>query len=146
MLDERQVALSAVRMQSAKENLLSASESLQSGRYKTANNRAYYVMFHAIRAVFALDSKDFKSHAQSIGYFNRAYIHTGDFDERFLKAIRVAAESRTNSDYEDYYFATKEEAATNIESARLFLETVESYLARRLEAEYVRSDSIELQP
>ena len=30
--------------------------------YKTANNRAYYAIFHALRAVLSLDGVDFKHH------------------------------------------------------------------------------------
>jgi uncharacterized protein (UPF0332 family) len=52
MLDERQVILSKVRLQSSREDYLVAAENLQAGHYKAANNRAYYSIFHAISCCF----------------------------------------------------------------------------------------------
>jgi len=40
---------------------------------KTANNRAYYCVFHAMRAVIALDEQDFKKLSGVISYFREHY-------------------------------------------------------------------------
>lgn len=146
MLSEQQVILSKLRLQSANEDHTTAKSLLHDGHYKAANNRAYYAMFHAIRAVLALESKDFKRHAQVMGYFNKEYIHAGHFEPHFFEIIKTASKSRTNSDYEDYYIATKEEANGNVSNAKLFLEAVESYIARRMENEYIPPDSLESEP
>jgi uncharacterized protein (UPF0332 family) len=146
MLDERQVILSKVRLQSAREDYLVSAENLQAGHYNAANNRAYYSIFHAIRAVLALESKDFKKHSQAIGYFNKEYIHTGRFEPRLYEIIASASKARNNSDYEDYYVATKEEADENVAGANLIIEAAESYIAKRMENEYIPADSPELEP
>jgi uncharacterized protein (UPF0332 family) len=143
MLNEQQVILSKLRLQSANEDYIIAKSLLNDGHYKAANNRAYYSVFHAIRAVLALESKDFKRHAQVIGYFNKEYIHAGHFEPRFFEIIKTASRSRTNSDYEDYYIATKEEAAENVSNAKLFLTATESYVAHRMDQEYEPPDSSE---
>lgn len=143
MLIEQQVILSKLRLQNANEDYIIAKNLLNEGHYKAANNRAYYSMFHAIRAVLALESKDFKRHAQVIGYFNKEYIHAGHFEPRFFKIIKAASKSRTNSDYEDYYVATKEEADENVSNAKLFLAATESYVACRMEQEYEPPGSLE---
>lgn len=44
------------------------------GELKTANNRAYYSIFHAMRAILALDEVDFKKHSGVIAYFRENYI------------------------------------------------------------------------
>lgn len=71
MLDERQVILSKVRLQSAREDYLVAAENLQAGHYKAANNRA--LLLHLSRHPRGPDigSEDFKKHSQAIGYFNK---------------------------------------------------------------------------
>lgn len=143
MLNEQQVILAKLRLQNASEDYRIAKSLLKDGHYKAANNRAYYSMFHGIRAVLALESKDFKRHAQLIGYFNKEYIHTGQFEPHFFEAIRTASKSRTNSDYEDYYIATQEEADENVSNAKLFLTAMERYISRRIDHEYEPSDSQE---
>ena len=60
-------------MQDAK--LLLASES-----YRSAAKRAYYAIFHAMRAVLALDGVDMKHHSGIISEFRKRYIKTGAFD------------------------------------------------------------------
>ena len=42
-------------------------------RYKDSINRCYYAAFYAIKAVLALEGKDFKRHKDAVGYFNQTY-------------------------------------------------------------------------
>ena len=53
-----------------------------SEQYRAANNRAYYSIFHSICAVLAKEGIAFKRHKDTIGYFNKNYIHTGVFSKR----------------------------------------------------------------
>ena len=48
--------------------------------YRSAANRAYYAIFHAMRAVLALDGVDMKHHSGIISEFRKRYIKTGVFD------------------------------------------------------------------
>jgi uncharacterized protein (UPF0332 family) len=134
MLDETMVSLSKVRIQASREDCISALDSLAGGHYKTANNRAYYCIFHSMRAILALDGKDFKSHSQLVGYFNREYIKTGEIDRRFSRVIKKALDIRHNSDYADFYIATKEESEALISDADLFLREAESYIEKRMKS------------
>lgn len=54
--------LALYRIQTAKDNLRSAKILLEAGEYKSANNRAYYAIFHAINAVHAVKGKAYKRH------------------------------------------------------------------------------------
>jgi len=94
-------------------------------------------MFHAVRSLLALDGKDFKSHSQVLGYFNKMYIHSGIIDNHFNGTLQDASKSRNNSDYDDYYKATIEEAEKNINDAKSFLKEVERVIEVRLEAETI---------
>ena len=44
----------------------SAKILLEAEKYKSANNRAYYAVFHAINAIHALDGKVYKRHRDVI--------------------------------------------------------------------------------
>lgn len=50
--------LSKYRLERAEEDIRTARINLENGLYKGAINRAYYAIFHAIRAVNALDGFD----------------------------------------------------------------------------------------
>ena len=72
--------LSAYRFERAKEYLESAHNTYDSGEFRTANNRAYYAVFHALRAVLALDEYDSKKHSGIISEFRKRYIKTQIFE------------------------------------------------------------------
>ena len=61
-MDEETIeGLAKFRLSKAKETLNTAELILKNGKdYTSANNRAYYAIFYAIRAVLALEQKDFK--------------------------------------------------------------------------------------
>ena len=50
-----------------------------SGNYRIANNRAYYTVFHAMRAVLVFDNFDSSKHSGVIAEFRRRYIKEGVF-------------------------------------------------------------------
>ena len=55
---EEQKALSIVRYDHAVECLNAAKSLLESESYKSAANRSYYAIFHAMRSVLAFDDID----------------------------------------------------------------------------------------
>lgn len=97
------IELAKYRINVAKEDLASAVKNLESGDYRTSNNRAYYAIYHAVSACLALEQKAFKSHAQSIGAFNKDFIHTGIFSEKYGRKIKETQDVRHSSDYDDFY-------------------------------------------
>ena len=52
----------------------SAKMLLKAKDYRGANNRAYYAIYHAISAVYALEEKAYKRHKDALGNFNKDYI------------------------------------------------------------------------
>ena len=84
-------------------------------RYKGANNRAYYAIFHAINAVHALDGRAFKRHKDAIANFNKDYVKTEIFPREVGRKIGEAEEIRHASDYDDFYIASKEETERQID-------------------------------
>ena len=67
------------RIEVAKEDLETAENNLQGKHYRAANNRAYYSIYHAITAVFALEGRAYKRHKDTIANFNKDYVRTEVF-------------------------------------------------------------------
>lgn len=120
--------LAKYRLEQAKENLEEAEVLFNIDKYKGANNRAYYSIFHAIKAILALEQTDFKKHSTVIAYFNKEYISKGIFSKELGKRISEATFYREKSDYVDFYIVTKEECKFQIDTAILVIENIEKYI------------------
>ena len=128
---EQLKALSNIRLEHADECISAAKSLLESENYKSAANRAYYTVFHAMRAVLAFDKIDMKHHSGIIAEFRRLYIKTGIFDAELSKIISVLSDSRNDSDYDDFFIVSKEEVAEQIKDAELFLEKIKEYVSTK---------------
>lgn len=73
--------LSGYRFQRSCDDLNDAKLLLREKRYKSSVNRSYYSIFHALRAVTALDGFDSSKHSSVIAFFNRTYVKEGVFDK-----------------------------------------------------------------
>ena len=128
MLNENRISLSKHRIEVAKERLKSARLLVDNDDYKAAANRSYYAAFSAMRAVLALDGKDFKKHSGVIAEFRKSYIKTGIFDSTLSHIIDSLKDVRQSSDYDDFYLISKEEVTEQVESAEHFVSEIEAYL------------------
>lgn len=128
MLYEEKKALSDARFAHAQECLGAAESLLQADSYKSAANRSYYAIFHAMRAVLAFDGIDMKHHSGVIGEFRRLYIKTGVFDVKLSQIISLLFDVRTESDYDDFFVISKAEVVDQIANATEFLQAIGVYL------------------
>lgn len=106
-MEGRLIELSKYRYERAEESLKDAELLFFEMRYGSAVNRAYYAIFHALRAVTALDGFDSGKHSGVIAYFNRNYV---------------------KADYQDFVMISREMAEEQINKAREVLEEVKPYL------------------
>lgn len=128
MHPEEKKALSNARYTHAQECLESANLLLENGNYKSAANRSYYAIFHAMRSVLAFDGIDMKHHSGIISEFRKLYIKTGIFDVKLSAIISVLFNVRQDSDYDDFFVISKAEVVEQIDSARYFLAEIKKYL------------------
>jgi uncharacterized protein (UPF0332 family) len=126
--DTRRIALAKARIEQSRSCLLAAESLANADLYKDSANRSYYCIFHAMRAVLVLDGFDSKRHSGIISAFRQRYIKTEIFSPELSKIIENAFDVRNNSDYEDFYVISKAEVKAQVESAEIFLATVEAYL------------------
>ncbi len=130
-MESRLEELSKYRFECSIEALEYAKIMFKNGRYKNILNRAYYSVFHALRAVNVLDGFDSSKHSGVIAHFNKNYVKTEIFDKELSKIIKLASEKREEADYLDFFVASKEEAKNQIDRAKQLQDTVGEYLKKR---------------
>ncbi len=126
-------ALSKLRMEHAFECLETARQIMALGDYKGAANRSYYAVFHAMRAVLALDMIDKKKHSGVISEFRRLYVKTGVFSREMSDIISNLFDIRTGSDYDDFFIIAKDDVEKQVADAGTFVENVKNYLDKKAE-------------
>ncbi|MBQ9196701.1 MAG: HEPN domain-containing protein [Clostridia bacterium] len=128
MADQALIDLPHYRLEKASEMYAAALRDLRERDYASANNRAYYCIFHAMRAVLALDGEDYKKHSAVIARFTLNYLKTDILPREYGTLISNAALIRNRSDYEDFYICSVEDTKRLIDGARDFLDEVRKYL------------------
>ena len=120
--------LSKHRLQQAKDDLRASEILYKENLYKSANNRAYYSIFHSIKAVLALEPIDFKRHKDVIAYFNKNYVHKEIFPRSIGHKIAEASAIREDSDYDDEFVVNADKTLEQINTAEKLIELVEQYI------------------
>ena len=120
--------LSKHRLEQAKEDCDDAELLYNANRFKGANNRAYYSIFHSIKAILSLEPVDFKKHKDVLGYFNKNYVHAEIFPKQIGRKIIKASKIREDSDYVDEFVVKQEDTREQIETAKELLKLVEEYI------------------
>lgn len=116
------------RLKRAKDEYETAEFLYKENKLLPANNRAYYSIFYAIRAVLAMEKIDFKRHKDVLAYFNKNYIKTEIFPRQIGKKVIIASKVREDSDYDENYEQNSETTFLQIETAKELIELVEEYL------------------
>ncbi|MCD7894448.1 MAG: HEPN domain-containing protein [Erysipelotrichaceae bacterium] len=132
-MEKHRIDLSLYRLEKAKQCLSSSRILYDTNDYLGSANRSYYAIFHSMRAVLALEKKDFSKHSAVISYFRKEYIKTGMFDKTLSRIISEAFDVRTDSDYNDFYILSKEEIYQQIENAEEFYNEIENYIHLQLD-------------
>ena len=127
------IDLSKYRLSKAKETLETANRDLAAKDYASANNRAYYAIFHAMRAVLALNQEDYKKHSAVISRFTQLYLKTEILPKELSKTISNASLIRNRSDYEDFFICSNSDTERLVSDAKVFLERIEAYLIAQYE-------------
>ena len=111
--------LSIHRIEQAREELEASKMLYKAKFYKSANNRAYYSIFHSIKAVLALEPIDFKRHKD---------VNTEIFPKKIGHKIAEAVTIREDSDYDDEFIVKQEETEKQINTAEELILLVEKYV------------------
>lgn len=116
------------RLERAKEECETAQILYKENKLLAANNRAYYSIFYAIRAVLAMEKIDFKRHKDVLAYFNKNYVKEEIFPRQIGRRIVLASKIREDSDYDEEYKPNPEITLSQIQTAKELIQLVEIYL------------------
>ncbi|MEQ1744943.1 MAG: HEPN domain-containing protein [Saprospiraceae bacterium] len=125
--EERRYLIS-MRLQQAEECISDAEHCVAEGRLAVATNRVYYGMFYAMLALGVLRQFETSKHMQMIGWFNKNFVHTGVFPNRFGRMIKEAFESRTASDYHINEVPTATDLEFMLADMKLFIATIKAWI------------------
>ena len=121
--------ISKIRIERAVEFYDDAVVLYNQGRFRSAASRLYFSVFHAMRAVLALDGIDRKHHSGIISEFRRLYVKTGIFDRDASNIIASLSLMRHDSDYDDYIPIEKEDLDDMLPDAKKLIDSVREYLS-----------------
>lgn len=130
-MDNELKELVLYRYNRAVETLEVAEELLLNGRYRDANNRSYYAAFYAMKAVYTINGQDFKKHKTLLANFNKEYVATEIFPRELGKKVSTLALIREQSDYNDFYIASKQESLQQVEIAKELITLIKEYLEKQ---------------
>ena len=116
------------RLNQAKEDFEAGMLLYEKQFYKSANNRAYYSIFHSIKAILSLEPIDFKRHKDVLSYFNKNYINTEIFPKAMGRRIQNASTIREDSDYDDEFIVNPQKTKEQLDTAREMLKLTEGYI------------------
>jgi uncharacterized protein (UPF0332 family) len=117
-------------IEKAEEKLRTAKLLLSKNCFDDAVSRTYYAVFHAITAVLFQKGLFFSSHAQTIGAFNKEFVHTGIFDKSFIRIINSLFENRQIGDYDVRSSIDLETAKQSVHDAEVILSGIKIFLAK----------------
>ncbi|MBS7636097.1 HEPN domain-containing protein [Candidatus Bathyarchaeota archaeon] len=119
-------------LESAQTRLKAARLLFEKGMIEDAVNRAYYVFFHAAKAMLNAIGYDAKTHSGLISEFGLRMIKTNLVDKKFGQYFRKAFEMRESSNYEIGIIFGEEEVKTLIENSEEFLKMAKEFVNERL--------------
>ncbi len=127
---EYYMALAKVRMERARELLEEAEELLEKESYKSANNRAFYAMEKAIKALLATRGIEVSTHNGGLKQFNFLFIYKGDgtFTPEDYQKVAWCEQIRNASDYDDFYVTSKEESRQQVENTQYIIKKISDYM------------------
>ncbi|MCI7418120.1 MAG: HEPN domain-containing protein [Clostridium sp.] len=127
-MDERRRDLCQYRIEQARESLKASKIMLDNKMVKDSINRSYYSAFYAMKAVLAIEEKDFKRHKDVVAYFNKMYVATGKFPKDLGRMIAKLQQLREKSDYDDFFVASIAKAEQQIMTAEKVITEVDYFI------------------
>jgi uncharacterized protein (UPF0332 family) len=127
-MDRTPQSLAKYRIEKANTELEIAKNLFANDYLAKSLNSSYYSMFHATRALLAFEKVDSKRHSGIINFFNNLFIRTGKIDSEYFTYLSTAFNIRQQSDYKDFYIASKEDAEKQINNAEKFISMIKQYL------------------
>ncbi|MDX1960652.1 MAG: HEPN domain-containing protein [Leptospiraceae bacterium] len=112
----------------ANQKLKAATIDLQNELFDDSASRSYYAVYHAITAALLTKQLSFSSHNQTLGAFNKEFIHTEIFSKKYTKMIYQLFSARETGDYDIRSDIDHKKAKGYLENAIIIVKDIESYI------------------
>jgi uncharacterized protein (UPF0332 family) len=132
-LDKALKEMIAGELAVARQKIVAAEDLLKLGHYSDAASRAYYAVFHSVRAMLQSEGLNAESHSGLITLFGLHFVKTGKWPRKFSKYLQNLKDDREEGDYGVYSTLDEEDARTAIREAKEFLTETETQLKSCLE-------------
>jgi len=120
-----------IYIEHAKEMLAVAEQNLRNDFYTSAVNRAYYAIFYAANAMLATIGEARSKHSGVISLFRNRFVKTGDLPVELSDIYGRVLDNRQRGDYDLGLQMDEEQAKTDIEDTRRFVDEVEQWLKEK---------------
>ena len=118
-------------MEGANEMLAVAEQNLRNGYHASVVNRAYYAIFYAANAVLATVGEARSKHSGVISLFRKLFIKSGKLPTELSDIYGRILDNRQRGDYDLGSQVGAEQAESDIEDARLFVNEVKQWLKEK---------------
>ena len=108
----------------AEETLISAEKNIEISELYTAQNRLYYALFYAASALAQKNDFITSKHSQLKGWFNREFVKTGIFEQKYGELYFDLFEARQKSDYTFNYKPNRVNLLKNVQKVKDFIEEI----------------------
>lgn len=125
-MERKVLEISNYRLERACKEWESAELSIRLNDPSDSIIQSYYSMFHAVRALLILENTDSRKHKALISLFNRHYVWPGKIEHEFYTMLTKAFKMMIKCEYQDFYYATREEALKQLEDAKKFLGIIQN--------------------
>jgi len=119
----------AAELQLADEELRAAEHLLQTGLARIALARAYFAVFHAVRARLYAESLEPRTHGGVQHLWNVHLVRTGLYDAATSRLLARLQKFREEADYAQAFIVDEAGAREEIEAARGLVERIRRELA-----------------
>jgi uncharacterized protein (UPF0332 family) len=127
-MDEQARVLIEVRLDRAREDIETARELFNSGRYRAVVNRSYYAIFSVTTALLLTQRIERSKHVGVESAFIQNFIKTGIIETEYGKIYDYIRKKREESDYSVRITIDKETAEKVVDDAEKFIVHLAEYL------------------
>ena len=127
-MDEQTRVLIEVRLARAREDIETARELFNLGRYRAVVNRSYYAIFSVTTALLLTQRIERSKHAGVESAFIKNFIKTGIIETEYGKIYNYIRKKREESDYGAGVTIDKETAEKVVDYAEKFIVYLAEYL------------------
>ena len=131
-MDKETRVLIGVRLDRAREDIETAKELLNLGRYRAAVNRAYYAIFGITTALLLMQKIERTKHTGVESAFIQHFIKTGIFETEYGRIFDYIRKKREESDYSARITIDEGTAEKVVGDAEKFITRLTEYLHAHL--------------